>query len=274
VIPAFRGGRAVGSGKEVVPMVPAVPPATDHGLARWLAWRSGQQLLALREELADGDPALLRAAGDKRSHDLIIDELARWRPSDAILSEEGEDSPARLTADRVWIIDPLDGTREFGELGRDDWAVHIGLWAHGRLVAGAVGLPARHRVLATDAPPSYPPMGGGGPTRVAVSRTRPPTFMDALAARLGGIDPVPMGSAGAKIVAVIDGDVDAYVHAGGQHEWDSAAPVAVARATGLHASRIDGSSLEYNQADPRLTDLVVCRKDLAPRLLAALASCL
>ena len=152
--------------------------------------------------------------------------------------------------------------------------VHIGLWSHGRLVAGAVGLPAQHRVLATDAPPPYPPLSSTGPTRITVSRTRPPAFMAALGARLGGVDQVPMGSAGAKIVAVIDGDVDAYVHTGGQHEWDSAAPVAVARATGLHTSRVDGSSLEYNQIDPRLDDLVVCRKDLAPRLLAALAGCL
>jgi 3'(2'), 5'-bisphosphate nucleotidase len=253
-------------------MVPVVPPATDHGLARWLAMRAGQQLMALRAEFADGDPQSLRAAGDKRSHDLIVEELARWRPSDAVLSEEGADDGARLSAERVWIVDPLDGTREFGEAGRDDWAVHIGLWAHGRLVAGAVGLPARHhRVLATDVPPPYPPIGGGGPTRIAVSRTRPPAFLGALDVALGGVELVPMGSAGVKIVAVIDGEVDAYVHAGGQHEWDSAAPVAVATATGLHVSRVDGSSLEYNQADPRLTDLVVCRKDLAPRLLAALA---
>ena len=254
-------------------MVPVIPPATDHGLARWLALRAGQLLLAVRDELGAGDPTVLRAAGDKRSHDLIVEELARWRTADAVLSEEGVDDKARLTADRVWIIDPLDGTREFGEPGRDDWAVHIGLWAHGRMVAGAVGLPARHRVLATDAAPPYPPIGGRGPVRLAVSRTRPPAFLDALGAALGGVELVPMGSAGAKIVAVIDGQVDAYVHAGGQHDWDSAAPVAVATATGLHVSRVDSSSLEYNQADPRLADLVVCRKDLAPRLLAALAGC-
>jgi 3'(2'), 5'-bisphosphate nucleotidase len=218
-----------------------------------------------------------------------------------VLSEEDEGSrlawaaeiePAavpRLSAERVWIIDPLDGTREFAEDGRTDWAVHVALWArsapspHG-LVGGAVALPAQHRVLSTDLPPAYPPMtleaataGAGGPAapdggrsiRLAASRSRPPVFLTDVAAEVGA-QLVPMGSAGAKIAAVIGGEVDAYVHAGGQYEWDSAAPVAVAMATGLHASRIDGSALQYNQADPRLPDLVVCRKDLAPRLLAAL----
>jgi 3'(2'), 5'-bisphosphate nucleotidase len=262
------------------------PPVTDAGLARWLAARAGQLLLDLRAELGHDDPAALRAAGDRRSHELIAGELARWRPADAVLSEEGIDDPARLGAERVWIVDPLDGTREYGEAGRADWAVHVALWqsctlaalpaprgagAHegGRLVAGAVALPAEHRLLGTDAPPPYPPMNGS-PVKLAASRSRPPAFLDDLAADLGA-ELVPMGSAGAKIAAVICGRVDAYVHAGGQYEWDSAAPVAVATATGLHASRLDGSALEYNRADPRLPDLVVCRKDLATRLLAALA---
>jgi 3'(2'), 5'-bisphosphate nucleotidase len=205
-----------------------------------------------------------------------------------VLSEEGtHDDPARLVADRVWIVDPLDGTREYGEPGRVDWAVHIGLWGrvgptfrasgtdahlgYGRLLAGAVALPAQHRVLGTDTPPAYPPLvDTGGVLRLVASRTRPPAFLAAVAADLNA-ELVPMGSAGAKIAAVVTGEADAYVHAGGQYEWDSAAPVAVATATGLHASRIDGATLEYNQADPRLPDLVVCRKDLAPRLLAALA---
>ena len=267
-----------------------IPPATDGGFARWLAGRAGEMLLALRDELGFADPDALRADGDKLSHELIVEQLNRWRPADAVLSEEGIDDPARLRADRVWIVDPLDGTREFGEAGRVDWAVHIGLWGRtsptiveidgarnagwGRLVAGAVALPAQHVVLGTDAPPPYPPIPGTSEDRIrlAASRSRPPAFLQELAEEIDA-ELVPMGSAGAKIAAVIDGRVDAYVHAGGQYEWDSAAPVAVATATGMHASRIDGATLEYNRADPKLPDLVVCRKALAPRLLAALARC-
>jgi len=256
------------------------PPVIDGAFARWLAGRAGQLLLATRAELGFGDPAALKAAGDKLSHELIRTELARWRPADAVLSEEdkgsrlatsGED---RLSADRVWIIDPLDGTREYSEEGRDDWAVHVALWGrHGtspsKLLAGAVAIPAQHRTLGTDFPPAYPPMTPNRTLRLAASRSRPPAFLEDLAAALGA-ELVPMGSAGVKIAAVVGGEVDAYVHAGGQYEWDSAAPVAVAMATGLHASRIDGSALKYNETDPRLPDLLVCRKDLAPRLLAAL----
>ncbi|PZG17520.1 3'(2'),5'-bisphosphate nucleotidase CysQ [Micromonospora craterilacus] len=269
------------------------PPMIDGAFARWLADRAGQALVGLRAEMGFADPGALKSAGDKVSHDLIRTELAMWRPGDAVLSEEDEGSRlawaaevnaaavSRLTADRVWIIDPLDGTREFSEEGRADWAVHVALWArnaptpHG-LVAGAVGLPAQHRVLGTDYPPGYPPMTAEAATvvgarriRLAVSRSRPPVFLTDLAEEVGA-QLVPMGSAGAKIAAVVTGEVDAYIHAGGQYEWDSAAPVAVATATGLHASRIDGSALKYNEADPRLPDLLVCRKDLASRLLAAL----
>ncbi|MEU1835732.1 inositol monophosphatase family protein [Micromonospora chersina] len=269
------------------------PPMIDGAFARWLAARAGQALMGLRAELGFADAGALKSAGDKVSHDLIRTELAKWRPADAVLSEEDEgsrlawtaevssDAVSRLNADRVWIIDPLDGTREFAEEGRSDWAVHVALWArsaptpHG-LVAGAVGLPAQHRVLGTDYPPAYPPMtleaataGGARTIRLAASRSRPPVFLSDLAEDIGA-HLVPMGSAGAKIAAVVTGEVDAYIHAGGQYEWDSAAPVAVATATGLHASRIDGSALKYNEADPRLPDLLVCRKDLASRLLAAL----
>ena len=251
-------------------MDPRTPPAGDAGLARWLASRAGDLLLALRADKGHRDPDALRAAGDRCSHELITAELSRWRPADAVLSEEGTDTSARLAAERVWIVDPLDGTRQYGEPGRTDWAVHVALWCSGRLVAGAIALPAAHRVYATDAPPAYPHIRDDG-LRLAASRSRPPAFLDRLAADLEA-DLVPMGSAGAKIAAVVDGTVDAYVHAGGQYEWDSAAPVAVATATGLHASRVDGSALEYNRADPRLPDLVVCRADLAPRLLAALAA--
>lgn len=267
------------------------PPMIDGAFARWLAVRAGQALVSLRDEVGFGDPAALKAAGDKVSHDLLRTELAMWRPQDAVLSEEDEGSrlawsaeagastAPRLTSDRVWIIDPLDGTREFAEAGRVDWAVHVALWArnaptpHG-LVAGAVGLPAQDRVLGTDYPPGYPPVpaattAGEPAIRLAASRSRPPVFLTDLAAEVGA-QLVPMGSAGAKIAAVITGEVDAYIHAGGQYEWDSAAPVAVATAAGLHASRIDGSALRYNEANPRLPDLLVCRKDLASRLLAAL----
>ncbi|MDI6099796.1 3'(2'),5'-bisphosphate nucleotidase CysQ [Actinoplanes sp. NEAU-A12] len=267
------------------------PPVIDAAFARWLADRAGQVLLQVRAEMGHADGKALKAAGDRAAHELLRAELARWRPADAVLSEEDEHArvawsedeapvsrPDRLGANRVWIVDPLDGTREFSEEGRDDWAVHVALWtadssAPAHLTAGAVAMPARHCTLATDQPPAYPPMplesATGGSIRIAASRTRPPAFVTALAEDLGA-ELVPMGSAGVKIAAVINGEADAYVHAGGQYEWDSAAPVAVALATGLHASRVDGSPLTYNQADPSLPDLVVCRKDLAPRLLAAL----
>lgn len=266
------------------------PPVIDAAFARWLADRAGQILLQVREEMGHADGKALKAAGDKAAHHLMRAELARWRPADAVLSEEddhardawreGEQSsvrPERLGASRVWIIDPLDGTREFSEEGRTDWAVHVALWtadcsSPSCLAAGAVAMPAQHRTIATDHSPAYPPMpldATAGPIRIAASRTRPPAFVTALAEDIGA-ELVPMGSAGVKIAAVISGEADAYVHAGGQYEWDSAAPVAVALATGLHASRIDGSELKYNGADPKLPDLVVCRKDLAPRLLAAL----
>jgi 3'(2'), 5'-bisphosphate nucleotidase len=249
---------------------PDPPPDDDAAFARWLAATAGAELLALRQQVGYADPAGLGDAGDARAHRLIVSALARWRPGDAVLSEEGVDDPVRLAADRVWIVDPLDGTKEFSELGRTDWAVHIALWTRGAgLAAGAVALPAQHRVFATDRPPPYPhPATGGSGPRLAVSRSRGAAFLPAVAAEVAG-ELVPIGSAGAKVAAVVTGEVDAYLHAGGQYEWDSAAPVAVARATGLHASRIDGSALEYNQVDPRLPDLLVCRRDLAGRLLSA-----
>src|SRR5215831_7233222 len=208
-------------------------PADDGHLARDLAVQAGGRLLTLR---ASGeDPDDLRKAGDRSAHEFLVSELARLRPGDAVLSEEGRDDPARLAADRVWIVDPLDGTREFGEPGRTDWAVHVALWERGELTAGAVALPARDRVLGTA-------------------------------------DPVRAGSAGAKAAAVILGEADAYLHDGGQYEWDSAAPVAVALAAGLHASRIDGSKLEYNQAEPWQPDILICPGNLADRLLVAIGA--
>jgi 3'(2'), 5'-bisphosphate nucleotidase len=238
---------------------------TDHAVAARLATEAGQLLLAVREELADATAAERKAAGDKRSHDYLMEALARERPDDAVLSEEGVDDPVRLSAQRVWIVDPLDGTREFSELGREDWAVHVALWQAGALVAGAVALPAQGVTLATPDP--APPPAHSGQPRIVVSRTRPPAVALQVREQLNGTL-VEMGSAGAKVAAVIQGLADVYVHAGGQYEWDSAAPVAVARAAGLHTSRIDGSPLEYNRADPLLPDLVVCRPEYAAAVLA------
>ncbi len=240
----------------------------DSRLARNLAAAAGQRLLGLRA--AGGDPSELRTAGDRSSHEFLTAELGRLRPADAVLSEEGKDDPARLAADRVWIIDPLDGTREFGEAGRDDWAVHVALWERGELTAGAVALPAQGTVLSTAEPPPAPPAPEPGrPVRVLVSRTRPPAFLDRLARQIE-LTLIPLGSAGAKAAEVIRGNADAYVHSGGQHEWDSAAPVAVAVAAGLHASRLDGSKLAYNQADSSLPDILICPAGLAPTLLDGL----
>jgi 3'(2'), 5'-bisphosphate nucleotidase len=243
----------------------------DHRLARDLARDAGRLLLALRTE--GGEPAALRKAGDRKSHEFLAARLAEVRPEDAVLSEEGRDDLARLRADRVWIVDPLDGTREFGESGRTDWAVHVALWERGELTAGAVALPAQgDTVLSTAEPPPappWPPAEPGRPIRVLVSRTRPPAFLEQLAEQID-LTLIPLGSAGAKAAEVIRGAADAYVHSGGQYEWDSAAPVAVAQATGLHASRLDGSKLAYNQADPSLPDILICPAGLAATLLDGL----
>jgi 3'(2'), 5'-bisphosphate nucleotidase len=242
---------------------------SDHELASHLAVEAGRLLLGVRDELADATASERKAAGDKRSHDFLMEALAAGRPDDAVLSEEGVDDRARLAADRVWIVDPLDGTREFSELGRVDWAVHVALWQSGEIVAGAVALPAQGITLATPDVPASP--AGPSSPRIVVSRTRPPAIALDVRDRLGGTL-IEMGSAGAKVASVVQGFADVYVHAGGQYEWDSAAPVAVARAAGLHASRIDGSPLEYNQRDPLLPDLVVCRRELADAVLAVTAS--
>jgi len=269
----------------------------DGRLAAELAERAGTLLLGLRAE--GGDPGDLRKAGDRLSHEFLAAELAARRPGDAVLSEEGRDDLARLSADRVWIVDPLDGTREFGEEGRTDWAVHVALWQRGggreargrgqaergELTAGAVALPAQGQTLSTTAPRSFGPdpttppkvptvngdSGIGEQLRIVVSRTRPPAFLERLHEETG-VTLVPMGSAGAKAAAVMLGEVDAYVHAGGQYEWDSAAPAAVALAAGLHASRLDGSALRYNQPDPVLPDILICPVVLAESLLEAIGA--
>jgi 3'(2'), 5'-bisphosphate nucleotidase len=214
------------------------------------------------------DQAALKARGDRDSNEYLLMRLAEERPDDVVLSEESRDDPRRLDAARVWIIDPLDGTREYSE-GRHDWAVHVALvWQH-QPVAGAVSLPAEHRVLSTEPRPHVAPADER--IRLVVSRTRPPKLSSHLAEQLDA-DLVPLGSAGAKTMSVILGQSDVYAHAGGQYEWDSCAPVAVARAAGLHCSRLDGSPLHYNNADPYLPDLLVCRPELAGRVLDAVAT--
>jgi 3'(2'), 5'-bisphosphate nucleotidase len=264
-------------------------PDDDHALARELAEEAGRRLLELRARGGfSDDPGVLRKAGDRRSHEFLVAELAARRPGDVALSEEGADNPARLSASRVWIVDPLDGTREFGEPGRTDWAVHVALWekstadGSGDLTAGTVALPAQGRVLSTSA--SGAPAGsagsagsagaarareGDGPLRVVVSRTRAPGFVRDISG-LFDLELIPWGSAGAKVAAVVCGEADAYIHGGGFYEWDTAAPVAVARAAGFHASRIDGSALVYNQADLLMPDILVCRPALAGALLQAI----
>ena len=238
---------------------------SDHELAADLATQAGKLLLDVRVELADASGAERKAAGDKRSHDYLMAALAQARPDDAVLSEEGADDPVRLRSRRVWIVDPLDGTREFSELDRDDWAVHVALVTAGRVVAAAVALPARDLTLVTDPAPSPAPPWGGAP-RLVVSRTRPPAVAERLCEHLGG-ELVPLGSAGAKAMAVVLGDADVYAHSGGQYEWDSAAPVGVAAAAGLHVSRLDGSPLVYNREEPWLPDLLICRPELADAVL-------
>ena len=258
---------------------------SDARLAAVLAERAGLHLLKVRRfgEEQGMSPEEIGDLGDSQANDLILGALAEARPDDAFLSEESVDAPNRLIADWVWIIDPLDGTREFRTPGRPDWAVHIALWertgvSSGLLTAGAVAMPVLGSVFATDTPVDRPtrptrqnPASGSDRISVVVSESRRPPLIDALADRLP-LDLVPMGSAGAKAMAVVRGDVDAYVHDGGQWEWDSAAPVAVALASGVHCSRIDGTPLAYNQANPYLPDLVICQPHLADRLLSAIAA--
>ena len=272
----------------------------DHALAADLAERAGHLLLTLRAR--GGDPDALRKAGDRQSHEFLMAELAKARPDDAVLSEEGIDDKARLTADRVWIVDPLDGTREFGEPGRTDWAVHVALWSSGasapeeqrpatrtavasaeelsgtrtaaagpgNLIAGAVALPAQECVLSTVTPTTFPAAEGAHrPLRMVVSRSRASNLVKDVAARINA-ELVPYGSAGAKVATVVLGENDVYLHSGGFYEWDTAAPVAVARQRGFHVSRIDGSPVVYNQRDPLLPDILVCRPAIAPVLLNAI----
>ena len=251
--------------------MPGSPTTADHALAARAATEAGHLLVALRQELFDAGehPSLMGDIGDRQAHVFLLDLLRAEAPAgDAILSEEGRDDLRRLQAERVWIVDPVDGTREFSEPGRTDWAVHVALTIDGAAVAGAVALPARELTLTSDPPP--PPRAPyDDEPRILVSRTRPPFQARLIQESLGG-RLVPMGSAGAKAMAVVLGEADVYAHAGGQYEWDNAAPAAVAAAAGLHVSRLDGSPLRYNNADPWLPDLLICRPDLAEGVLTAL----
>jgi 3'(2'), 5'-bisphosphate nucleotidase len=248
-------------------------PADDHQLAAELAEGAGALLLSVRRELLGegADRSTIKDEGDRRSHVWLMERLAAARPGDAVLSEEATEDEARnsrrLDAERVWIVDPVDGTREYGE-GRTDWAVHVALAVDGRAALGAVALPGLGVTLHTGDPVEVPP--APAVPRVVVSRSRPPAEALAIAEALGA-ELVEMGSAGAKAMSILRGEADIYPHSGGQYEWDSCAPVAVATASGLHCSRLDGSPLEYNRADTRLPDLLVCRPEHAAAVIAAAA---
>jgi 3'(2'), 5'-bisphosphate nucleotidase len=240
----------------------------DDSLAQAAASAAGRELLLLRVELdaVGSNGRDIGKRGDQQSNGVLQAALRAARPGDSILSEESADDPARLDAGRVWIIDPLDGTREYTEPGRTDWAVHVALVRAGELAVGVVALPALGLMLSSSSPPPLPSRSGA--IRMVVSRTRPPAIADEVGRRLGAVS-VRMGSAGAKAMSVLLGQSDVYMHAGGQHEWDSAAPVAVARAAGLHTSRIDGSPLVYNRYPAWQPDLLICRPELASSVLEA-----
>lgn len=263
--PSGERGREPG-----LPLDEALARPGDHGDAARLAREAGRLLLGVRKAPAPGREGL-GAQGDRTANRLLLDMLAASHPDDGVLSEEALDSAARLGVERVWVVDPLDGTREFSE-GRDDWAVHVALTVGGVLAAGAVALPARDLVLATGGgapgPATRPPLAGRAP-RMVVSRTRP-TSVTARIAEAIGAELIPLGSAGAKAMAVVLGEADVYAHVGGMYEWDNAAPAAVAAAAGLWCSRIDGRSLRYNQPSPWSPDVLICRPELADAVLNAL----
>lgn len=241
-------------------------PESDGDLAAHLAEVAGRILLEVR---ASGvfSGAALGKAGDLTANQFLVNALRTQRPDDGLLSEESKDTLERLTKERVWIVDPVDGTREYGE-ERSDWAVHVGLSVGGVASAGAVALPGLGIVLRSDRPGEVPPPPEI--LRMLVSRTRPAAEATAVAEALGA-DLIAMGSAGAKAMAVVRGEADIYLHSGGQYEWDNCAPAAVALAHGLHASRIDGSSLIYNQSDTYVPDLLICRREHAERVIGLVA---
>lgn len=240
---------------------------TDADLAAHLADVAGTILIQVRASGMFGAKALGKA-GDQTANQFLVHALREQRPEDGLLSEEEKDNPARLDKNRVWIVDPVDGTREYGE-ERTDWAVHVGMAIDGVPALGAVALPGLDLVLRSDRPRAVPPAPER--LRMVVSRTRPAKEATEVAERLGA-ELVPMGSAGAKAMSIVLGDADIYLHSGGQYEWDSCAPVAVALGHGLHCSRIDGSPLVYNQQDTYLPDLLICRKEHADNVLAQVAA--
>jgi 3'(2'), 5'-bisphosphate nucleotidase len=249
--------------------------STDAELAAVVAKEAGELLLGVRDEVGFYDPYHLGDEGDRRANAFILARLAQARPTDSVLSEEATDDLSRVDADRVWIVDPVDGTREFSMPGREDWAVHIALWQRARvggpgLTDAVVALPARGEVYRSDTVVAPPPRREG-PILITASASRPPAVLWRMREQLD-FQMVRIGSAGAKAMALVRGDVDAYIHAGGQWEWDSAAPAGVVLAAGLHASRLDGSELVYNRADPYLPDFVMCRRELAPVLLDAIGA--
>ncbi len=243
---------------------------SDALLAARLATEAGHLLVQVRDELTRaGAPAWhIMDAGDLASHRFLLQALTDARPDDAVLSEEGFEDPRRFDADRVWIVDPLDGTSEFGEHGRHDWAVHVALWDADHLGAGAVSIPALDLTFCTDPPPVVPTTGRSRP-RLVTSRNRNP-YVAVVVANALDADAVRLGSAGAKAMAIVTGEADIYVHDGGMYQWDSAAPAAVALAAGLHVSRIDGSPMVFNDPDPWLPDLLICRPEFAEPTLEAL----
>jgi 3'(2'), 5'-bisphosphate nucleotidase len=249
-------------------------PLTDHEVAALVATEVGELLVSLREQMLERGTTSweLESAGDQLAHELIVERLADLRPGDHVLSEEGRDDRSRLEADRVWIVDPVDGTNEYGSPPRADWAVHIALVEAGIPTAGAVALPAMNLTLTTDPPPELPPPAEG-PPRVVASRWHPSAAAQVVVSGLKG-RLLSLGSAGAKAMAVVLGEADVYAHSGGQYEWDNCAPVAVARAAGLHASRIDGSELLYNNPSVYLPDFLICRPELADRCLQLLGEAL
>ena len=242
----------------------------DHAISARIATDAGKLLLDIRERLfAQGaDSWTVKDTGDLEAHRFIMKALQEHFPNDGILSEEGRDDLSRLDKERVWIVDPLDGTREFGEPGRSDWAVHVALTENGIPTAGAVALPAIDKTLATEPASQLPPAHDGRP-RLVVSRSRAPAAAMIVAEALDA-ELLALGSAGAKAMAVVLGHADIYAHSGGQYEWDNCAPAVVAMAAGLHASRCDGSPLDYNYEDPWLPDLLICRPEFKDEALAAL----
>lgn len=235
---------------------------TDAELAAHLAHFAGRLLLEVRDSgLISGKP--LGDAGDKTANQFLVHALRQQRPDDGLLSEEEKDSAERLAKSRVWIVDPVDGTREYGE-GRTDWAVHVALAIDGKAEIGAVGLPGLDLVLRSDRPAELP--AAAATPRMVVSRTRPAKEAVTVAEAIGA-ELVPMGSAGAKAMAVVRGEAEIYLHTGGQYEWDSCAPAAVAAAHGLHVSRVDGSPLVYNREDVYMPDLLICRPEWAAQVL-------